>query len=265
MPNIAEQIETLNDTKQGLKAAITEMGVDVPAGTAFRQYPELIEQIVTAPTFDGLKRALKNGTAQSKYPVSTEIPDTYNGNNNPLIVAQYLDSTNNSSYDGAEGVILIRKYVEPVSQKFGTTIYYNQSIVKEFLETTYYDNSSEEIKSVISNINVICRTSNSSSVSIKSKWFLMGCSEVGGTYFPEEGIFWDFWKEKTGLLAASNTANPGRVATDINGKAYGWWLRSYGTNNPYVCLVSNNGTMTGGYAKYTDSYGILPACFIAKD
>lgn len=246
---------------------LDEKGADIPENKNVENLAETILSISASatPTLSSLKKALDKGNAPEKYPIGTEIEDTYDGNSNPLIVAQYLDGSNNSNYGGVVGVILIRKYVEPISQQFGTNIYYDQSTVKNFLDTTYYNNCSEEIKSVISDINVTCRTSGSSSTSIESKWFLMGCCEVGGTYYPEEGIFWDYWKQKTGLSTASNTANSGRIVNGMNGNAVGWWLRSYGSNSPYVCLVSNNGTMTSGYAQYNASNGVLPACFIAKD
>lgn len=70
------------------------------------------------PTLESLKYALDNDL---EIPIGTEITDTYDGHDNPLIVAQRLDSTNNSSYGGAEGVILVRKYVEPTVYNFGST------------------------------------------------------------------------------------------------------------------------------------------------
>lgn len=222
-------------------------------------------------TLAGLKAALKNGTAQEKFPIGHEIPDTYAGNSNPLIVAQYLDNTNNSAYGGAVGVILIRKYVEPIAQEFGRVSYIGgsmtpQSAIKTFLETTYLNNCSDTTKSLISNIDIPYWYDNST-YSVPSTWFLMSAREVMSVAIVSkqvEGIGWQYWKDKTGLSAPDQNSNPGRIVTNRSGTAQYWWLRSiYSTRQSTVCLVHAGGSTY--YGSPSDKRGVLPACFISKD
>lgn len=178
-------------------------------------------------------------------------------------MAQYLNSANNSSYGGAEGVILTRKYVKPTEQNFGSStqsVDYANSLIKTFLETTYYDNCSNDIKNIISVLNIPCNNT-----TITAKWFLMSTTEVynkGNNI--TEGIGWDYWKEKTGLSSpdAIYSANNGRIVTDREGTPRLTWLRDqYNTNN--VFRIGTNGDVY--YAYPTWGYGVLPACFISKN
>lgn len=212
-------------------------------------------------TLTALKQAVNKGTASTVFPVGTEIPDTYAGNDNPLIVAQYLDSSNNSAYGGAEGVILVRKYVEPTAQLFGFTPAYNTSIIKNFLDTTYYDNSSDELKAMVADITIPF-----SSSPVAAKWFIMSDTEICASGYDgvPEGIMWDYWKEKTGLTSPNNNANTGRVVKDRSGANQNIWLRSIASSaNTKVCFMGTNGLVY--FAAPNDKYGVLPACLIAKE
>ena len=233
--------------------------------------PTFYRNLYNGNSLEGFKEALENGTASEIFPAGTEFPDLWNNQENPLIVAQYLDSSNNSSYGGAEGVILVRKYVEPTSQLFSsTTSDYSESSIKNLLDTTYYNNCSSTLKSLISDIN-IPYYNGSSMTSVPSKWFLMSAYEVcsqneyGTTGY--EGIMWDYWKQKTGLSApaAVATSNNGRIMYDRSSTAQNVWLRSrfYSQfNNTFICYVFTNGSVndsTRGLAR-----SVLPACFIAN-
>lgn len=219
-------------------------------------------------SLDDLKQHLSNGTAEVNFPIGTEIPDVYNSNSNPLIVAQYLNSSNNSSYGGAEGVVLVRKYVDPISQEFnpGRNAVYSPSTIKTFLDTTYLNNCSDSIKFNIDNIN-IPYYNGSTMTTVSSKWFLMSAYEMcnqgkmGAQGY--EGIMWDYWKQKTGLTSpdAMYSAKSGRIVRGLNGSAQSYWLRSwFSSEGP--CAMSSSGDVATGYSSYT--YGVLPACFIAK-
>lgn len=212
------------------------------------------------PTLDGLKAAMQAGD-YSAFPAGTEIPDEYAGNSNPLIVAQYLNSSNNSAYGGAEGVILVRKYVEPLSA-FGDADY-PSSTVKNILDTTYYNNCSEMVKNSISEIQVPWY--NGSSVqSLVSKWFLPSGVEFGGTYNAGEGVFWDYYKSKTGLSTPSNAANNGRIQYDRSNTALAVWIRSrQSTSVTYT--MANDGSIAYYSYQGGTTRGILPACFISKN
>lgn len=266
---IASDLTRIKNAKQSIKAAIGEKGVEVPDTELISTYSTYIDQITTGgptpPTGDGtltdLKKALDYGNAAELYPAGTEIPDTYAGNSNPLIVAQYLDSTNNFAYGGVEGAILIRKFVEPTSQQFGGSVDYASSAIKNFLDTTYLDNCSEALKSVIAEVNIPYNYT-----TVKSKLFLMSAYEVcnigNGTY---EGVMWDYWKQKTGLSApnAMYTNNNGRIMKDRNGTAQSVWLRSRYSSS-LVCYVTTTGSVSSTDSP-SNTRGVLPACFIAKD
>lgn len=257
-----EELTRIQEAKASMRQSIINKGVDVPEDAKIEMYPDYIAQIVGGgggydpnnPTLEGLKAAIDAGD-YAAFPVGTEIPDTYDGNSNPLIVAQYLDSTNNSAYGGAEGVILVRKYVEPTSQQFGSSVDYATSVVRTFLDTTYLNSCSDELKSVISELRITTyRTL------INSKWFLMSGVEMGGAYSHGEGFFWDYWKQKTGLSSPNANANVGRVLTDRVGTSHSVWSRSKYMFNVYY--VQTSGSF--GSDNYTKLFGVLPACFIAK-
>lgn len=211
------------------------------------------------PTLEGLQNALAAGD-YAAFPAGTEIPDTYDGQSNPLIVAQYLDSSNNSSYGGAEGVILVRKYVEPTT--FSSTSYiYPDSTTYTYLQGTYYDKTSIALKNLISDISVPYYNG-SDLQSVISKWFAMSTTEANGILGDHaEGIAWDYWKNKTGLTTPSNDANGGRILKDTAGATSQSWLRtgpvSYGSTAIYT-----TGQIYANPPQGTCS--VLPACFIAK-
>lgn len=213
-------------------------------------------------TLTEFKEAIDNDTAKDTYPVGTEIEDTWDGNDNPLIVAQYLDSTNNTSYGGAEGVVLVRKYVEPTSKQFNASgnMGYWTSDIKNYLDGEYLENCSDTLKSLVSTIDVPYSTS-----PVTSKFFLMSDTEICGAGYDSitEGIMLDYWKEQTGFTTPNNTANAGRIVRDRSGAAQYVWLRSGTTaTSRAVCYLTIDGSITNGAS--SGSLGVLPACFIAK-
>lgn len=216
------------------------------------------------PTLEGLKTAVNNG---EEIEVGVEIPDTYAGNSNPLIVAQNLNSSNNELYNGAEGVILVRKYVEPVSQAFSPsslTRYDTSEIKQELLDTVYLENCSTELKNVISNISVPQAAYGGIIQNISGKWFLMSTIEVMSTNTKNsiEGFSWDLWKTRSGRQNPTTEPLPGRVVTDRNGTAKTWWLRTWYDNSRFY-VMNSVGQPSGQLV--TTQWGVLPACFIAKD
>lgn len=216
-----------------------------------------------APTLEGLKYAIDNDIDVA---VGTEIPDTWNGNDNPLIVAQKLDSSNNSSYGGAEGIICIRKYPEPFNQKFSPSVTgdgwdYRTSTIKTLLDGEYYNNCTDELKAIISEIKIPYYVT--SVLSITCKWFLMSTYEVCATATGagNEGIMWDYWKQKTGLTSPNSAANDGRKVLQRGSESGSvLWLRTRSSSNVHEILSS--GAISNTYPNST--MGVLPACFIAK-
>lgn len=239
------------------------------------------------PQLSDLKAVLALDDPASVYPIGTKIPDTYNGHSSPLIVAQYLNSSNNSAYGGAEGVILIREFVEPTAKTafaIGDNAYYEGyagTTMKTFLDTTYYDNCSDELKSLISEISIPCyrvaQWPDSFSPymeSVSCTWFSMSAYEVcnKGAYGEAgyEGVIWDYWKERTGLSSPDNMheANSGRIVRDVDGNSYSVTLRSMDSGTGVCCI---SGPYVSGYEGAINSTGlstvdpVFPACFVAKN
>lgn len=270
--SIATELTKLNTYVKDAYQALQENGYYLPdqknvkniAATIRREFRPPIDP--DNPTISNLLLALQTDNPASYYPVGTEIPDTYAGNSNPLIVAQYLNSTNNSKYGGAEGVILVRKYVEPTSQQFGSNSAYASSAIKTFLDGTYLNNCSADLKAAISEIN-IPYYNGSNMTQVKSKWFLMSAYEVCNQGYNGiagyEGVMWDYWKQKTGLSSPDtiNANNAPRIMTERNGIALRVWLRSYYSSSR-GCSVDTQGAVNYGAVNY--GCGVCPACFLAK-
>ena len=260
--SIASELLRIYDDKKAIREAIMDGGVDVPEGEGMVEYYKYIDQLgggsswdPNNPTLESFKQAVDNG---EDIEIGLEIPDTYDGKDNPLIVAQKLDSSNNSSYGGVEGYILIRKYVDPISQQWNTStiVSYPTSAVKTYLDSDYLNGCSDILKGMIGDIAVIA-----AGAKVSSKWFLPSGLEIGSTFNAGEGIFWDYFQNQTGLSSASNLANNGRVVNDNNGTVRNWWLRSASSAGG-VCYATTDGRVSR--ADTTNKYGILPTCFIAK-
>lgn len=221
------------------------------------------------PQLSDLKAVLATDNPASIYPVGTEIPDTYNGNSNPLIVAQYLDSSNNSSYGGAQGVILIRKYALGYYKfaESNNSRDYNGSYIQSFLNGDYYNSCSAALKSLIAPISIKYYMDPYSSPTISNqKAWLMSATEVGGTAY-EDGIFWDYWKQKTGLTEPSQAANSGRrIYSSSDASPHNAWLRTgagAGSYANYILFIENNGQILQTNSTSSTKY-VLPACFVSK-
>lgn len=206
------------------------------------------------PTLDGLKYAIDNDL---EIPIGTEIPDTYDGQDNPLIVAEKLTSSNNSLYGGAVGIILLRKFVEPMSVFGGTR--YRDSTVKELLNTTYLENCSAKLKSLISPITVYTNLPNG--LFEGNMWFLMSAMECGLSN-TVDGIMWQLWIDKLGIKRPDSTNYEQRICRDRNGIAQRIWTRSNsGSRVSFIITEAGGGTTANAEENV---YGVLPACFIAK-
>lgn len=97
MGTTAEKLAYLDATKTAIKDAIVAKGVDVPEGTTFRQYADLIsgistglsdedlakatatpEDVMTGKTFYAGDRTLKTGTASKGFALTQEFTGTIN-------------------------------------------------------------------------------------------------------------------------------------------------------------------------------------------
>lgn len=231
---------------------------------------DLGEDPCSSKTFANLKTALKNGTAKECFPVGTEIPDTWNGNSNAMVVAHYLDSTNNSAYSGAEGVILIRKYVEPTEVDYDTsTAIYSDASIRSYLNTTYLSGCTNDLKNVMSSIticSIVPGPYGSAPAYTTGKLFLMSTEEMGGIPNATYGKYFEIWEER-GLTSLGGSASPARILTDRDGNIAKAWTRTsqYSRTFGYtVASVSKTGGLVASLLS-EGPFGVLPACFISKD
>ena len=209
-----------------------------------------------APTsLTELKQALDAG---KEIAIGTEIPDEWNGESSPLIVVQNLNSANSSSYGGAEGVILQRKNLSSTAVVFNSPAsgYYGGSTIESYLQNDYYALCSDELRSVVSSFQVPWFTGGAISYATNT-FFLPSGIEVGFTRNAGEGIFWDYWKGRTGLEYGNDGTNPGRVL------GQNVWLRSKGNYESDAGMVNTTGSISPSISTINAEY-ILPACFIAK-
>lgn len=221
------------------------------------------------PTLEGLKAAYDSGAPWLEYPVGTVIPDKWNGYDNPLIVAQYLDPNFEDgnamhSYNDQEGVILVRAYADTNTQTFGTSeVYaYKDSSVRQYLLTTYLDQCSDTVKENISPFEFTAPNLDAGHPDVlEDKWGLMNRKEV---LFQDigDGYPWRYWQEKTGLDSASPLSNSGRIIYTRTGfTSTGTWLRNL--NSTGIGTIISAGGGEGGLSATSSRY-ILPFCFIAK-
>lgn len=214
------------------------------------------------PTLEGIKNALLAGDYEA-FPIGTEIPDTWNGNNNPLIVGTYttIQCTDGES---RKAVGLVRKWIEPTVQRWGNNNNYATSSILNYLNNTYLTYCSETLKSIIREVYV--KWSNGTSViDVAGKWHLFSGIELYGTYNAGEGTVWEYWKKSTGLSSPNNNSNSGRSRQGRDGKNYVWWTRSRNgaSNINNVVLDGYVGVLDSG--RYDDSLGVLPHCYIVAD
>lgn len=239
-------------------------------------------EVIPAPSsFDlaGLKEALNSGTADTFFPIGTGIPDTYNGQSNPLIVVAYLDGTNNSYKDtngnNVTGVILQRSFVTDKGQKWDNSSNnnYGASTVNSFLNGTYLSRCSTELQNVIMQIRVPVVTS-SGATTVNAKVFLPSIEEVygnaGATYAPgygKEGSYFPYWKEKTGFSSPSNSSDGGRIMREnsASGSAIMWWLRSRATDYAGTSWLGATDGSIGSTNPFILSAGVLPCFVVGKD
>lgn len=226
------------------------------------------------PTLDGLQDAINKGTPIDP---GTVIPDTYNGQSNPLIVVAYLDGTNSAYKDTSgnniTGVILQRSFVTDKGQRWdNSNNNYATSEVNTFLNGTYLSRCSAELQSMISDVKIATAVS-SGATTVSAKVFLPSIEEVYGDAsannapgIGKEGSYFPYWKTKTGLSSPSNSANSGRIVTEnsASGNATSSWLRSrYTTNTSSAWIMDSNGSLSTG-AGYYSSCGVLPCFVVAK-
>lgn len=97
------------------------------------------------------------------------------------------------------------------------------------------------------------------------KFFLPSIEEMYGA--PQlagaEGEYFEYWKQKTGLDAPTNSANNGRIITGLeNGTAQNCRLRSAYRGGVGAAWFVNTAGYLGYYGAYS-AYRCAPACVIS--
>lgn len=209
-------------------------------------------------TLDDLLTALTSGTAETEFPVNTQIDDYTNGSYDPWLVGHY-----GTQYGDSEttGVYLYRKYVHPVDMAWGSGDSYADSDINTYLNTTYLNSCSDAIKNAVAEINLPLVNGTT-----PAKMWLMSAAEVMGMSTGYAGgVAWDGWKERTELTSPSTQPNAGRVMAKgeiANGSGDAWRLRTEMENNSGEASV----TFDGAIRAITSSVesGLVIACFVPK-
>lgn len=205
----------------------------------------------------GLKQALNAGNT-SAFPVGTELPDTWNGEDNPIIVGHY------TTINGKRAVGLLRKWADSKYQVFNEPSagpIYPGSTVLAYLNGEYLDKCSDALKSVITEVSV--KWNNGSSlVDVSGKWHLFSGIEINRTRNPGEGELWEYWRQKFEQMSTEAY----RIRTG-EGKAFaGWWLRSRDIDrDTSVWGMGSSGIITSEPVNlsYTDT--VYPHCYIVAE
>lgn len=266
MDSIADELNLLRSTKSEIKTAITDMGVEV-GNVPFRKYAELIGNIATSE-LAMLKKALRDGTAKSKYPVGNNISDQYNNHESPWTVMDYKTAklANKLTKDGVYLVRLIPEVTSPFGNKD-----YAQSQVHQLLNSGYLSKCSKDFKKLVTEIAVPYNTAadihtSQNNTTVKAKCWLLSATEIMGKSEAgyEEGVAFELWKQRTGLSIPSNGQNGGRILRDSKGNIAEWWTRTpYDYNSIALYYVRKWGDIWTG-AESSPKY-LVVGCFIAKD
>lgn len=262
MASIAEELQEVRSTKREIASAIEEMGVDVPAKTTFREYANLIGDIVTTPTLKGLKKALQNGSAPEKYPVGTTLPDTYADYDSPWTVMDYAQATlaDNTVNNGA---YLVRLIAEPNSI-FGQNANYGNSTVNTFLNSEYLTKCTSDFRDLVTEIKVPFFDGTIDTTTNAKCWLLSATEIMNQGRNHIEGFGFELWKQRTGLSSPDGLGanNAGRIMRNRDGVAQLWWTRSWYNSSNLVAVNTNGGT---GSSTPPTSYGLVVACFLRSN
>lgn len=224
-------------------------------GNASYINPAETEAELESKTLAELKAAIDTGNL-SDFPIGMEIEDQYDGESNPLVIAQILDETNNEAYGGAEGVILMRKYLQPDSKVYGPNGKYNESTIAPYLNDEYLSACSTELQSVVSDITIQYGDYQATPLgTMTTKVFLPSYDEIVATINGKgSGSLWDYWKFSGG-------SNVVHIAYAIDGAAKTWWTRSR-TSQYQVRGFDRNGSIISPTT--TSAAGVRASFFVGK-
>lgn len=278
---LADDVKSMYKHTKDVYDSLELLGATLPEDKNLENLASAFESVPVSggydpenPTLEGIKAAMQAGD-YTAFPVGTEIPDTYNNMNIPLIVVAYQNVTT-SDGQTKMGCYLQRKFVTDKGQKWNPAESYNYdystSAINTFLNGTYLDRCSDELKNIITEVQVPTVIS-SGLTNINAKFFLPSIEQMygdangsGATIAGKEGLYLPYWKEKMGLSTPSNSANDGRKVklNNENGEACAYWLRTRShtdTGKNLVAYIMVNGSINYAYVG-ANSQGILPLCVI---
>lgn len=266
------EIQTTRDYLSASYDVVEELGGTIPEHKNMANLASAIDSIPTAPeglatTLYALRAQLKAGTAIKESPVGTEIPDTWNGISNPLIVGHY------STIQTADGQLkpcvgLLRKFVDPTDNIFGGSANYPNSDIYNYLQTTYLNLCSGDVKNNIASVKIPYLQNANALMEVESKWFIFSNTEVlcQTKNRIAEGEAWDIWKQRMGISQPTDltVSNAGRIVKNTSGRNAWWWTRSYHSNNT-VFRTDTGGTIHGDGALITYNSGILAGFYMVAN
>lgn len=259
--SIADNLNRIINAKTAIRQAIIDKGVEVPDAEKLDTYHSYIDQIGTSKTpLRMLKASLDAGTAETDYPIGTEIADEYDGADAPLIVAYYGEATLPNGTT-TQGVYLFRSYAL-FSRRIGTNSDYAASEINSYLNDEYINSCSTDLNELATEISVPFYLTTTNYQPVNAKHFLMSATELAGTSSVIEGSVWPVWSVRGGGTGASQL-NAGRIVKNNDGVAQYYWTRTVGTGGT-ICVRPDGYTYTNTTNAPGTSYGIVPACFIAK-
>lgn len=219
-------------------------------------------KLILAQYLSDLKEALNNGTAETSFPVGTEIYDTTDGTYDPFIVVQYLNDDNNATYGGATGVLLQRKYATDNTIVFNSAnnTIFGQSELLSYLNGEYFNKCSSDVKNLASEISVRSFV-NGKTYDANTKVFVPSVTEIqASTPSSTMPPSWQYYSDRISTPTAGIDSD--RVFKSTTSGAVDVWLRD-GVSDTDVYYIYNNGAVTSNSC--TVGYHAVPCIFIAKD
>ena len=183
-----------------------------------------------------------------------------------LVVHQGLPS---SIYDeSCNGTWLLSRdiYEERIWNSTASDVL-ESSQIQSYLNGDFLSMFDSKTQSVIKQVKIPYRsgggkggTTMNGADGLSCKVFLLSAYEAGfttsdDTYIPSDGAKLDYFASGTGQDALN------RRLANLNGEAYGWWLRSpYTRYNKYPCYIADSGELKRVGA--TASLGVRPAIIL---
>lgn len=213
-----------------------------------------------ALTLTNLKSTLDTGNAEETFPIGTEITDTWNNEDIKWTVMDYGTATlaNGTTKQG----VYLTCLTPNLTSVAGNAVY-GSSTINTYLNSTFLDSCSADLKNMISEIKVPYYDG-SSDTTTDAKIWVPGINEIMGSDSNiGNGSNFDLWKQRTGLTTGNGSANTGRILKTASGTAVDWWLRDYSSSAGLYC-VNTSGAVKGAGSVMLNYY-LIPCVFIAKN